>query len=407
MIGGTKLALTKAMKIVFEPELWGVSPLVPDGKTPTRWGGGGSAPKSAPASGASAPAKTSEGLKLWDGGSFDFHDILDIINPLQHLPVVNAIYRGETGDEIGAVPRILGSMLYGGGLLGALVGAATSLVNIVVEHETGKDLGQHIYTALFGEGGASRRTTEVAASKTAEAKAAEIKAAAMAGPAAGAQATVTRTETQAAAAQAANGAAPNARPITSKADAALQAFVAGLAKRASPAAAAAAANSTVAQNAVRIAGAARAAKAPGGAAQGAAAKGAAAKGDVSTQFHRAQWYQRNRAILNAQAAELAKRQAAAKAAAKTTAAAGNAAATTKAEDGVPAANGPPTMLRLFTAPGGAPAKSARTGGAATATTAPPLKPAVAGPWVANEIANGLAKYEGLVKARNAAAAAGK
>ena len=209
------------MNIVFEPELWGVSPLVPDGKTPTRWGGGGSAPKSTPASGnapaaGGAPAKKPDGLRLWDGGSFDFHDILDVINPLQHLPVINAIYRGETGDEIGAVPRMLGSMLYGGGLVGALIGAATSLVNIVVEHETGKDLGQHIYTAIFGEGDARRRTTEVAASKTAEIKAAAGKTGVTPGPAAGApttgaQATATRTETQAATAKEATGAALKAR----------------------------------------------------------------------------------------------------------------------------------------------------------------------------------------------------
>ena len=31
---------------------------------------------------------------------YEFHDVIDIVNPLQHLPVINILYRGITGDEI-------------------------------------------------------------------------------------------------------------------------------------------------------------------------------------------------------------------------------------------------------------------------------------------------------------------
>ncbi|MDH3231888.1 MAG: hypothetical protein OEQ29_00050 [Alphaproteobacteria bacterium] len=403
--------------IVFEPELWNGSALLPSGKVATRYGaaasraaGAASATGGTPAA-VTAPAKSSSGLKLWDGGSFDFHDILDVINPLHHLPIVNSIYRAETGDEIGAVPRILGSMLYGGGLVGALVGAASAVVNIVVEHETGKDLGQHIYTALFGEGAAGRRTTQVAASKTGGANAGETKPAETPNAASAAQAAKAASAAVAGAAaaqkaQAVQGSA-GAKTITPKAHAALQAFVAGLAKSASPAAAAAA-KSAIAKSAVRIAGAAS---------SSAGANGAATKGEISSQFRRADWYQRNQAVLMAQAAALAKHRAATKSAAGTTR---------------PAAKSTPTdaasaILQLFTTPGGPAAKPvAKSNGpgagtasktkATPAASAPPVntapaKPsaarrgAIAGPWVANEIANALSKYEALVKARNGAAAA--
>jgi hypothetical protein len=391
--------------IVFEPELWGVSPLVPDGKSPTLKSAG------APAGGDATAAKSKDGLKLWDGGSFDFHDILDVINPLHHLPVINSIYRSEVKDEIGAVPRILGSMLYGGGVVGALIGAASAIVNIVVEHETGKDLGQHIYTAIFGEGAGTRRTTQVAAPKTGETGKTGEAAAAAANKAAEAKAAEAgNAGAQAAAAASTIAATPGAKPLTSKADAALQAFVAGLAKRASPAAAAAA-NAAIAKRSLRVTGAANAAAAAiaGKTAGSKSTAGAAPKGEVSTQFQRTDWYQHNQAILKAQAAALAKSQAAA---------GSKKSATSSSGDGGSSA----AILQLFMNPSLVPGKPAKTAGAkpaasaTTATTAAPAKPAaakpaaanrgsVAGPWVANEIANGLAKYESLVKSR--AANAGK
>lgn len=60
------------------------------------------------------PAATDEGL--------GFDDLLDVINPLQHLPVVGMLYRAITGDEISAPAKIAGDTLFGGiyGFLGAL-----------------------------------------------------------------------------------------------------------------------------------------------------------------------------------------------------------------------------------------------------------------------------------------------
>ncbi|MGD9637621.1 MAG: hypothetical protein AB7U85_01010 [Alphaproteobacteria bacterium] len=69
---------------------------------------------------------------------FGFRDLIDIVNPLQHIPVISSVYRKVTGDEIGTVARIAGGGLYGGAL-GAFVGAAESALKTV----SGKDMGEH------------------------------------------------------------------------------------------------------------------------------------------------------------------------------------------------------------------------------------------------------------------------
>lgn len=65
---------------------------------------------------------------------FGFWDFIDMINPLQHLPVVNIAYRAITGDEIKPISQIIGGAVFGGP-----VGAASGLVNAVIKEETGED----------------------------------------------------------------------------------------------------------------------------------------------------------------------------------------------------------------------------------------------------------------------------
>ena len=52
--------------------------------------------------------------KTGKGGSFGFRDLLDIVNPLQHIPLVSAIYRHLTGDVPGNVAELAGDALFGG-----------------------------------------------------------------------------------------------------------------------------------------------------------------------------------------------------------------------------------------------------------------------------------------------------
>lgn len=94
----------------------------------------------APAGQADAPkdSKSSD----WD---FSFHNLLSIINPLEHLPVIGTIYRAITGTHIGVPERIAGDALYGG-LWGAVSGAADAAFEAI----TGKDFGSTILALFTG-----------------------------------------------------------------------------------------------------------------------------------------------------------------------------------------------------------------------------------------------------------------
>lgn len=73
-------------------------------------------------------------------------DVIDVINPLQHIPVISAIYRHLTGDEIGPMARIAGDTLFGGP-----IGAALALADIASQQSTGKDIGETIIASLTGK----------------------------------------------------------------------------------------------------------------------------------------------------------------------------------------------------------------------------------------------------------------
>lgn len=60
--------------------------------------------------------------KLIKDDSFGFGDIIDMINPLQHIPVVNKFYQSATGDTIGSIAMIVGGAIFGGPI-GALTSA--------------------------------------------------------------------------------------------------------------------------------------------------------------------------------------------------------------------------------------------------------------------------------------------
>jgi len=87
----------------------------------------------------SGNGKAQGNLNAFGKDGLDFFDLIDIINPLQHIPVISSLYRSITGDEIAPLPRILG-----GALLGGPIGAGTALANVVVEEATGKDAGEHV-----------------------------------------------------------------------------------------------------------------------------------------------------------------------------------------------------------------------------------------------------------------------
>jgi hypothetical protein len=105
-----------------------------------------------PASPASQNAVSGTATAAFGEDGFTFGDLVDIINPLQHIPIVSTIYRKITGDEIAAGSRVIGDGLFGGAL-----GFLSGLVNLAVEQETGKDIGGHVM-ALFDDDSATADT---------------------------------------------------------------------------------------------------------------------------------------------------------------------------------------------------------------------------------------------------------
>lgn len=85
----------------------------------------------------------SSGFQPFGEDGLTFFDVLDAINPLQHLPIVSTIYRALTGDTIAPIPRIAGGSLFGG-----LIGAVASAVNVLVEEISGSDIGEHALAFL-------------------------------------------------------------------------------------------------------------------------------------------------------------------------------------------------------------------------------------------------------------------
>lgn len=96
---------------------------------------------------------------LFGPGGFKFSDFLDIINPLQHIPIVSTVYRALTGDQIEA-----GSRMAGGALFGGPIGLAASVVSAMINEGTGKDPGEHAMAMLgIDLGGQDQPATAIAA----------------------------------------------------------------------------------------------------------------------------------------------------------------------------------------------------------------------------------------------------
>lgn len=107
------------------------------------------------------PVSSETGVESWLFGAdgFGFDDLLDVVNPLQHIPVVSSLYRWITGDEIAPAASVAGGALFGGPL-----GAAGAMAGIAVAEATGRDLGEHALALMFGDedAGATPPVTDLA-----------------------------------------------------------------------------------------------------------------------------------------------------------------------------------------------------------------------------------------------------
>lgn len=81
-----------------------------------------------------------------------FRDVLDAVNPLNHIPIVSDIFQSATGHQPSTA-----SQLAGGTLIGGPVGFVASLATSIFEAATGNSPAKALYAALAGE-----ETTQVA-----------------------------------------------------------------------------------------------------------------------------------------------------------------------------------------------------------------------------------------------------
>lgn len=85
---------------------------------------------------------------------FTFLDILDIVNPLHHFPVIGSLYRKITGDTLDPLPRVVGNTLYLGPMGGAISGA-----DLVLEHTSGHNFDEHLFGLFDGRNNRAKEDT--------------------------------------------------------------------------------------------------------------------------------------------------------------------------------------------------------------------------------------------------------
>jgi len=103
-----------------------------------------------PTAQSAAPTSGAASAGLWGEDGFTFGDLVDVLNPLQHIPVVSWAYRAITGDQIAP-----GSMAVGGGLYGGVAGFTLGTAQGMIEGNTGKSTGANLMAMFqrdFGPG---------------------------------------------------------------------------------------------------------------------------------------------------------------------------------------------------------------------------------------------------------------
>ena len=86
---------------------------------------------------------SNEATSIFGEDGFTFGDIIDIVNPLQHIPIISSIYRKISGDTIAPAMQIAGDALFGGP-----IGAAISIAKAVIKSQLSIDNTDQHETAV-------------------------------------------------------------------------------------------------------------------------------------------------------------------------------------------------------------------------------------------------------------------
>ncbi len=106
-------------------------------------------------------ASTEPGLKPFGDDGLTFADLIDIINPLQHIPLISTFYRNITGDTIDPAARIAGGALFGGP-----IGVALAVANTISNQIDGKDIGERVLALFKGQEEGTDTARAVAANES-------------------------------------------------------------------------------------------------------------------------------------------------------------------------------------------------------------------------------------------------
>jgi hypothetical protein len=83
-------------------------------------------------------------LFMGPDGEFGWDDFVDIINPLQHIPVVAQVYRAVTGDQAYGLSNFIGALPFGP------ISVASAIADTVVRAQSGRDAGTDMAAAVLG-----------------------------------------------------------------------------------------------------------------------------------------------------------------------------------------------------------------------------------------------------------------
>ncbi len=106
-----------------------------------------------------ANASGCRGKASCDTASLDISvtDVIDTLNPLEHIPFVSTLYDELTGSKPSAGAQLAGGALYGGAF-----GVLVSALNLAFQSETGHDATGAMFASLTGDS-----TVSVASAATA------------------------------------------------------------------------------------------------------------------------------------------------------------------------------------------------------------------------------------------------
>ena len=84
--------------------------------------------------------------KFWSNDAPSFKDVLDTVNPLEHIPIISAIYQSLTGNTPSTGSKLAGDALFGGP-----IGLVASIFDSIIQGETGTNITGNMLAAIEGK----------------------------------------------------------------------------------------------------------------------------------------------------------------------------------------------------------------------------------------------------------------